>query len=118
MREKPLEAFAAPEGEDVGPGGCGSAEATQPSLRAVSGPPTIPLDSIIYMMKELEDAHRVLDALDLPPGTITERLVARARRWLDKVPGGEASQSHPAVDAKRIIQAAGESVWTPPPEKG
>jgi hypothetical protein len=80
-------------------------------LGGVSGPPTLPLDEIMSMMEELKEAHQILDALDIPPGTITERLVFRARRWIAK--SNPSSQTHPVIEAKKVIQAAGESVWQP-----
>ena len=86
----------------------------EPVLGKVAGPPTMPLDQIVGMMKELEDAHRVLDALDLPPGTISERLVESARKWLKKL-GGNTS-THPGRWAQKVIQAAGGSMWIKPEE--
>lgn len=81
----------------------------EPVLGNVVGPPTMPLDQIVGMMKELEDAHRILDALQLPPGTISERLLESARGWLRKM-GGHNS-THPARWAATIIQAGGGSMW-------
>jgi len=104
--------------QDSRKGGNGSTGPAMPALEANLGPPTLPLDQIVYMMKELEDAHRLLDALNLPPGKLSDRLVARARRWLEKVPGGLFSQTHPAVESRKIIQAAGKSVWQPPSKRG
>ena len=97
-------------------GGNGATGPSLPVLGARTGPPTLPLDEVFYMMKELEDAHRILDALDLPPGMLSDRLVHRARRWLAKC--GESSQAHPAIEARIIIKAAGESAWVPPSKGG
>jgi hypothetical protein len=89
-------------------------EMAEPVLGKVVGPPTMPLDQIVGMMKELEDAHRILDALELPPGTISERLIASARKWLRKMGGN--TMTHPGRWAQTVIQAGGGSMWIKPEE--
>lgn len=81
----------------------------EPVLGKLAGPPTMPLDQIVGMMKELEEAHRILDALELPPGTISERLIASAREWLKRMGGQNAT--YPARWAATIIQTGGGSMW-------
>ena len=80
-----------------------------PPQGAFIGPPTVPLDQVHAMLMEVEAAHKILDALDLPPGTLTERLVARAKRWLHKVPAN--SQTHPAREARTILREAKVPFW-------
>jgi hypothetical protein len=91
-------------------------ESIVPTQGAFTGPPTVPLDQVHAMLMEVEAAHKILDALDLPPGTLTERLVVRAQRWLHKVPAN--SQTHPAREARIILREAGVLFWDAdnPPE--
>lgn len=86
-------------------------EAPAPVPGPKIGPFTIDLDVVSGMMRELELAHRAMDALGVPPGPLPERLVYRARKWLRRL--GEQSQSHIAIDSRNIIKAVGASLYVP-----
>lgn len=86
-------------------------EAAAPSPGPKIGPFTIDLDVVSGMMRELELAHRAMDALGVPPGPLPERMEYRARKWLRRV--GEQSQTHIAIDARKIITAVGASLYVP-----
>jgi len=96
----------------MGEGGNGSTGPAVPVLGPRIGPPTIPIDQVVDMMRELELAHRAMDALGVPQGPLPDRLVAYAREWLRKV--GEGSQTHIAIDMRNMIKGCGASLWLPP----
>ena len=100
----------------MGEGGNGSTGPAVPVLGPQIGPPTVPVDQVYGMMRELELAHRAMDALGLPQGPLPDRLVAYAREWLRKV--GEGSQTHIAIDARNIIKGVGASLYVPPTKGG
>ena len=100
----------------MGEGGNGSTGPAVPILGPKLGPPTIPIDEVVDTMRELELAHRAMDALKVPQGPLPDRLVAYAREWLRKV--GEGSQTHIAIDARNIIKAVGASLYVPPTKGG
>lgn len=96
----------------MGVGGNGSTGPAEPALGPKVGPPTVPVDQVYGMMRELEIAHRAMDALKLPQGPLPDRLAAYAREWLRKV--GEGSQTHIGIDARAILRAVGAQVCVIP----
>jgi hypothetical protein len=72
------------------------------------GPPTIPIDQVYGMMRELEVSHQILDALGAPQGPLPDRLAWRARDWLRRV--GPASQTRIGIEARKILKAGGYPV--------
>jgi hypothetical protein len=92
----------------MGSKGNGSQGADLAILGPVKGPPTIPIDQVYGMMRELEVSHQILDALGAPQGPLPDRLVWRARDWLRRV--GAASQTAIGIEARKVIRAAGEGL--------
>lgn len=88
----------------MGMSGNGSKGPAMPVLGPKQGPPTVPVDQVYGMMRELEIAHQVMDALGAPQGTLAERMAWRARDWLRRV--GESSQTRIGIEARRILAAA------------
>jgi hypothetical protein len=83
--------------------GNGKAGPALPSLGPKAGPPTIPLDQLYGIMQELEIAHRVMDAIGAPHGTLPERMRWRAQDWLRRV--GGASQTRIGIEARATLRA-------------
>lgn len=86
--------------------GNGKKGPAMPFLGPKQGPPTIPVDQVYGMMRELEVAHQIMDALGAPQGILSERMAWRARDWLRRV--GESSQTRIGIEARRILAAAGQ----------
>lgn len=92
----------------MGDNGNGQEGPAVPALGPVTGPPTIPIDQVYGMMKELEIAHQVMDSLGAPQGPLPDRMVWRARDWLRRV--GPGSQTRIGLEARKILKAAGHPV--------
>lgn len=92
----------------MGKGGNGSDGPAVPVLGPKAGPPTVPVDQVYGMMRELETAHQMMDALRAPQGPLPDRMVAWARDWLRRV--GAASQTRIGIQARKIIKASGQSL--------
>ncbi len=97
MRGKPTQAT---KGPDLG--GNGSKGPPTPPL----GPPTIPIDQVYGMIRELELSHQILDAIGAPPGPLPDRLAQRAQNWLKRV--GVGSQTRIGIESRKVIQARGQ----------
>lgn len=95
----------------MGKGGNGSdgpAVPAVPVLGPKAGPPTVPVDQVYGMMRELEIAHQVMDALGAIQGPLPDRMVWWARDWLRRV--GPASQTRIGIQARMMIRGAGQSL--------
>lgn len=79
-----------------------------PSLGPRQGPPTIPVDQLYGMMRELEISHQIMDALGVCQGPLPDRMVWWARDWLRRV--GGHSQTRIGLQARKILTAAGQGV--------
>jgi hypothetical protein len=92
----------------MGKSGNGSNGPAVPVLGPKQGPPTVPVDQVYGMMRELEISHQIMDALGASQGPLPDRMVWWARDWLRRV--GPASQTRIGIQARMMIRGAGQSL--------